>query len=130
MDIYLDWVHVRFSRQSISCTKLEKSENGKLPQLMWSFEITSDRTWVLLVKEKAILWNAQVFSSAAVLSQFLFSVEDIVKVLSFLDKCVICCGNNDPKFQGLATFRNGKFMNKSGKLYTIIIDMVEFFVYR
>ncbi len=43
------------------------------------------------------------------------SVKDVLSLLECLDHCKLCTENNDEKFLELVAWRQGKFMDKSGR---------------
>lgn len=74
--------------------------------------ISADGTWLLTVGRKQAL-----VSQCPVLEEVptrLLSVEEIVRMLSALEKARLCVGNPDEKFKDLAKKRDGEFRNHAG----------------
>ena len=81
-------------------------------EFLFILTVSADGAWILSMGRN------QVDRSYCQLMQrfpaHLLSVSDTVNVLSVLDSCRLCIGNDDTKFTSLVDKCNGKFKNHAG----------------
>lgn len=83
--------------------------------LVFSMVINCDFSWELRIGNSPI---PQGFQDS---SLFVRSVDQVTKILDYVDHATFCFGNDDTKFSQLVTSHKGCFKNASGKLFTHVM---------
>ena len=74
-----------------------------------SLKVNHDRTWEVFVTDISL--NLDTFST---FPKVVVTLRDLKQILSSLDNMVLCCGNNDAKYDVLIVKRKGIFMDQLG----------------
>ena len=74
-----------------------------------SLKVNHDRTWEVFVTDISL--NLDTFST---FPKVVVTLRDLKQILSSLDNMVLCCGNNDAKYDVLIIKRKGIFMDQLG----------------
>ena len=84
-------------------------ECSRIPEIQKSLRVYNNFTWEITVNGHILKSDNAIFSS---LSQ---SVASFGEVLSFINECDICAGNNDTSFQIFYTTKESNFVDLSGE---------------
>lgn len=82
-----------------------------------SLVIHQDCSWQVQTEGKRLTCSSSMLS---VLPQVVSSVADVQNIITFIDSCTTCAGNDDEKFTPLIAARKGAFMDASGNLFVIM----------
>ena len=74
-----------------------------------SLKVNHDRTWEVFVTDISL--NPDTFST---FPKVVATLRDLKQILSSLDNMVLCCGNNDAKYDVLIVKRKGILMDQLG----------------
>ena len=112
--LHLGWIEVACDpNKSISFLKLDSNEAGDF-RLVLSLKVNYHGTWEVSVTNVSL--NSKEFSN---FPELVVTLSDLKLILSSLDDMVICCGNNDTKFEELVLLKKGVFMDQSG-MYALL----------
>ena len=107
--LYLGWIEVAYDpSKSISFLKLESNEASDF-RLVLSLKVNYHGTWEVSVTNASL--NSEKFAN---FPEHVVTLSDLKLILSSLNDMVICCGNNDAKFEELVVLKKGVFMDQSG----------------
>ena len=81
------------------------------PSVLYTVTVSSDFTWNARRGDRTVPSNCGMLDGVPC---ELHSVESVISLLTQLEMCKLCSGNNDAKFLELAAKRQGKFMDQSG----------------
>ena len=93
--------------------KPESNEAGDF-RLVLSLKVNYHGTWEVSVTNVSL--NSKEFSN---FPELVVTLSDLKLILSSLDDTVICCGNNDTKFDELVVKKKRVFMDQSG-MYALL----------
>ena len=81
--------------------------------VQYSLKINPDFFWTLHSFRRPI--DTSACSILQHVPSLLTTVASVKAVVNSLQRCIVCAGNEDPKFLELAIVRNGNFNDMSGK---------------
>ena len=90
------------------------------PQISISMIICIDLSWHVRVHGHMLHASCPPLSS---LPQTITSVDNVRRVLKYLNSCTVCIGNSDEKYIPLIRPRKGNFMNIAGNFKVNILYM-------
>ena len=91
--------------------KVENKSIGE-PEVQKSLSVHTNFSWQITVKGHILKSDSDVFST---LSQSIDSLSSLNQVLSFVNECAICSGNDDASFRTFLTNKENNFTDISGE---------------
>ena len=86
-------------------------DNSEIPTVSRTLVVQQDFSWAVHVEGKQLNYHAPQLST---MPQLVVSIANIRDVITYLDSCTLCCGNEDDKYTALVEPRKGSFMNAAG----------------
>ena len=112
--LHLGWIEVACDpNKSVGFLKLESNVAGDF-RLVLSLKVNYHGTWEVSITNVSL--DSKEFSN---FPELVVTLSDLKLILSSLDDMVICCGNNDTKFEELVLLKKGVFMDQSG-MYALL----------
>jgi len=96
----------------VSCKSLKLVKISD--QVVYTVEICEDLQWSVCLPNSRLSLGAKIFQGKD-LPLIITSISDLQKLLLFLSRCTICCGNADTKFAPVVAKCKGIFKDKTGQ---------------
>lgn len=116
------WTCSVVSATNLALCRLSVPEGTASADVMYMVTISCDFTWKVCIGQTDVpICECEALHNAPSL---LTSPRQVVQLLALIESCKVCVGNADKKFSELVVQRNGKFIDKSGKLRHMYIQRV------
>ena len=106
------WINSSPISSNELCVMTLVDEYSRIPEIQKSLRVHNNFTWEITVNGHILKSDNAIFSS---LSQSIDSLSSFSKVLSFVNECDICAGNNDVSFQIFHTTNENNFVDSFGE---------------
>lgn len=86
----------------------------------FNLKIISDFSWTLRSFRQLV--DISTCYALQTLPSTLSSVANVGSIITTLENCIVCAGNDDEKFSELAKVRRGTFKDQSGKIHHMTVQ--------
>ena len=102
------------TKRECTCTVYMYVEGGEMIMICFVMQVSQDCTWQLAIGLHHV--EPITCSLLKAVSSTFSSVIDVLSLLSIIDTCKFCVGNNDGEFERIAAEHKGGLKNRAGEV--------------